>query len=457
MPARPDIDAASDHIASYTRREPWPSFRREHLVRLLGPIPEAYDLDVEAIFEEVHQLGHLASMIGFLEESFLADEHGPERLNPIDDYLRRRGWQETPRGREYLQGIRNTPPTLFEVQDVAFGEWVEVRDLLDGAPTQRVGEHSASQTLQRWDCLVARVVAPRGEPMFTGGVLSLTRDTAAQIEDLYRRVVAAGRRSVAAAERELGLARGSFGDVDDVTVSFSDRICFHVWLRALLDAARRPPPELQNTDGEPLVLARTRLQLGPGAATEVGRRLDELDGWDREPGGEPQWVWCPGRKSQSATVRGVARIEGGALVVETNSRRRMEDALIALHAALGSLVTASPTSYEDPRHALLERAGRPRDPAAQSESAPSPDVASAMAEVIKQAKDAHYRRTLGEPVPMLGNRSPRQCRRSKKGRALLVNWLKDLENHELRYAAESGTTPYDMSWMWKELGVEREP
>jgi len=456
MPARPDIDAACDHIASYTRREPWPSFRRKHLTKLLEPIPEAYDLDVEDIFEEVNQLGHFASMIGFLEESFLADEHGPERLNPIDDYLRRRGWQETPRAREYLQGIRKTPPTLFEVQDVAFGEWVDVRDLLDGTPTQRVGEHSASQSLQRWDCLVARVVAPRGEPMFTGGVLSRTRDTAAQSEDLYRRVVAAGRRSAASAERELGLAPGLLGDVDDATASFSDRICFHAWLRAMLDAARRPPPELRNTDGESLVLACTRLRLGPGAAAEVGRRLDVLDGWDREPDGEPQWMWCPVRESEPATVHGTARIEGGALVVETNSRRRMEDALAGLHAALGSLVAAAPTTYEDPMHALLERAGRPRDDAGRSETAPSPDEASAMAELVNRAKDAHYRRTLGEPVPMLGNKSPRQCRRSKKGRALLVYWLKDLENHELRYAAENGTTPYDMSWMWQELGVERE-
>lgn len=430
MPSRPDIDAVCEHIASYTRRDPWPSFRRAHLDTFLGAIPEAYGLEAGQVLEEVGRLGHFASLFGFLDESFLSGAHGPERINPIDDYLRRRGWQETPRAREYLQGIRSTPPTLFEVQDVAFGEWVEVRDRLTGGPVQRVGEQSASQTLQRWDCFVARVVMPRGERMFTGGLLSLSRETAARIEA---------------------------ANADAATGSPPDLLCFQLWLRALLDAARRPPPELHNTDGDPLLFARTRLPVASGAVAEVGRRLDALDGWKRESRGEPHWVWFSGRRSQRATVRGMAHLEEGVLVVETNSRARMEQALGELHAALGSLVTASPTIYEDPIRAAQEQAARPRSGSELAEPAPSPETAAAMAELVRRAKDAHYRRTLGEPVPMLGNKTPRQCRRSKQGRALLVNWLKELENNELRHAAENGTAPYDMRWMWQELGVEGEP
>ena len=130
MTSRPDLDAVVSHITTYARREPWPSLRHGHLVAFLEPVLDEYGLDLEGVFHEVHRLGHLASMSGFLDESFLSGEHGADRLNLIDDYLRRRGWQETPRAREYLQGIRNTPPTLFEVQDVAFGEWVDVRDRL---------------------------------------------------------------------------------------------------------------------------------------------------------------------------------------------------------------------------------------------------------------------------------------------------------------------------------------
>jgi hypothetical protein len=84
------------------------------------------------------------------------------------------------------------------------------------------------------------------------------------------------------------------------------------------------------------------------------------------------------------------------------------------------------------------------------------DEAAAIAEALNRVKDAHYRRTLDEVVPALGNRTPRQCAKNKQGRARLASWLKDIENGELRQAVDNGTDPYDVSWMWRELGVEHE-
>jgi hypothetical protein len=191
MPRRPDIDAAVEHLCRYAGRDEWATHRREHLATMLGRIPQDFGLDREGLFEEVGRLGHLSSMVAFIDESFLASEHGPDRANVTDDYLRRRGWQETARAREYLQGIRTTPPALYEVRDVAFGEWIEVRDRLREGLPRRIVEHSGSQTLQRWDCFVTRVVHPRDELMLTGGVLSLTRSTADDIEKLLKR--ASGR------------------------------------------------------------------------------------------------------------------------------------------------------------------------------------------------------------------------------------------------------------------------
>jgi hypothetical protein len=65
--------------------------------------------------------------------------------------------------------------------------------------------------------------------------------------------------------------------------------------------------------------------------------------------------------------------------------------------------------------------------------------------------DQHYHRCLDEPIPALDNRTPRQCARNKAGRKKVTEWLKQLENNELRRALEAGQEPYDSSWMWKEL------
>jgi len=45
--------------------------------------------------------------------------------------------------------------------------------------------------------------------------------------------------------------------------------------------------------------------------------------------------------------------------------------------------------------------------------------------------------------------------RSKKGREKVIEWLKHLENNELRRATSQGQAPYDSRWMWEELKLAR--
>jgi hypothetical protein len=67
--------------------------------------------------------------------------------------------------------------------------------------------------------------------------------------------------------------------------------------------------------------------------------------------------------------------------------------------------------------------------------------------------DRHYRRVMEEPLPAIGNISPREAVASAEGRERVIGWLKYLENWEDRRARDEGTLPYDFTWMWRELGV----
>jgi hypothetical protein len=68
--------------------------------------------------------------------------------------------------------------------------------------------------------------------------------------------------------------------------------------------------------------------------------------------------------------------------------------------------------------------------------------------------DKHYRDLLDEPIPMLGNVSPRTAAKTSKGRAKVVAWLKTLENHLVRLAdRKDSMATYDVTWLWAELGI----
>jgi hypothetical protein len=73
--------------------------------------------------------------------------------------------------------------------------------------------------------------------------------------------------------------------------------------------------------------------------------------------------------------------------------------------------------------------------------------------IVQAMLERHYRGLIDEPVPMLGNVSPREAAKTEQGREKLVGWLKLLENSMAQERAGSPMAGYDMTWMWQELGV----
>jgi hypothetical protein len=448
MPRRPDIAETVERLNRYAEGDDWRGHRRAHVERMLGPVPARYGLEVETCCSEIAELGHAGTLFGFLHESFLAAEFGPDRVNVIDGFLKRRGWQQTPRAREYLQGIRATPVSLYEVHDVTPGQWIELRDLHRDGPPRRIAEESGSRSAQRWDRLVARIVTAGGEDMLTGGVLPLDRESAEALAGILTRARDKGHHAALAIARKHGIDL-EFA-LDDDVLQIADQAFLQVWLKGLLDLRRRPLPALANTDGEPLLFTKTRLPVASGAAREIARCLDTLTGWERDEDDALSWTWQP-TPGTPRTIHATARLADRALVIETNSRERMERALTALRSALGPLIGEALTSHEDPAQMLQQAAPRQETAPAATPPLDTPGMDA----IIRQYKDAHYRRVLDEPVPMLGGKTPRQCARTKAGRAHLVRWLKEIENGELHAAVETGQAAYDFAWLWEELGVPR--
>ncbi len=138
---------------------------------------------------------------------------------------------------------------------------------------------------------------------------------------------------------------------------------------------------------------------------------------------------------------------GEFLILKTNSTERAETGREALATHLGALVGSPLTSHQGLEKMLEDRPEPPRSA--------EPDLPPEVAEqAIHAYLDDHYRRTLDDSLPILDGRTPRQAVKTKKGRAQVVDWLKQLENSEFRRAAGQGQKPYDSAWMWRELKLK---
>jgi hypothetical protein len=147
-----------------------------------------------------------------------------------------------------------------------------------------------------------------------------------------------------------------------------------------------------------------------------------------------------------ALVLGNVELKDQALILSVNSQTRAERGRALLREVLHGLVVQPLVEIQ-----TLEQRIATRDPA------PPPRLNLPERErrtIIHDGLDRHYRDLLDQPIPALGNKSPRAAVTTAKGRAKVVDWLKTLENHTAQMAGHNDEMAiYDFRWLWTELGV----
>jgi hypothetical protein len=116
MAHNPDIAAAIDHLEKSLDQGDWRARLAAHRDALLEPVLAAAKMDAADLLLTLQECGLLASFGAYVDDAFYSARHEPDGTTLIDAYLKRRGWQETPRARAYLEGMRDSRPAVWEVR-----------------------------------------------------------------------------------------------------------------------------------------------------------------------------------------------------------------------------------------------------------------------------------------------------------------------------------------------------
>ena len=463
MGKRSDTDKAIRNIMNWAERPEWAEERLDVFDAHLGPLSDHIGISPEELIQELADHGYMGMMYGFMFEDFLSRRLPPDDRNIIDDYLKRRGWRESVSGRRYLQQLRDSVLSLYEVIEVSPGHHCDLRDLVRGGKTIRVHEHMGTQGMVKWDRIAARVVAIHGKHLFTGGILPFPQEAAQSL----LKVLSESRKQfdkklARLADKETAARVSASENLDELFLRDAVPAFSTLWLMHTFEQLRAPLPEMTNRDGEELMFTETRFPFLTEQFEEIVQRLDNAPAWEcDEPDGRT-WIWLPepdagNNKPEHGLaietfqdgqhpISGTLELTPGVLTLTTNSMERTERGKSALETLLHGLIGPALSKLQTPEQLLAERVALNADEAPIDDI--DPDIA---AEAIQLMLDEHYRQCLDEPIPMLDNKTPRQCARSKKGREKVIDWLKYLENSELHRAASQGQKPYDSSWMWDEL------
>ena len=461
-------------LMKWLTREPWRDAFADVLERHVAAPCEA--AGIESVEELGEQVGaHWATTLwGCAFEDFLTREVA-EAGNIVDDYLKRRGWKENAVDRAYIATLRSSTMSLYEVSDIQPGQSFLARDLLRGGEPIRVSEHTATKTIRPWDRLAMRVVEVRGRTIIGGGLLPFEPPLADKLIGMLAKTKKRIAKNAPAVLAELGLDAGD-PDVGRLIASATDDaellrvsapLFSTLFLADLLERVLDPQSlQLANSDGEAIQFIVLVHRLKRGVTPErIRAALDqapELDAasptfWNwlapkdtgpkRKPRREGKALSLTSTMDDGSIVLGTVELKARTLELHVNSEGRAERGRAVIAAVLGDLVGAPLTQRQTVEQALAERSDRGRAPQA---SGLGPEEER---QAVHAALDQHYRRQLDEPIPALGNVSPRRAAKSVKGRGKLVAWLKLLENHAAKQDPAEPMASYDLSWIWRELDV----
>lgn len=404
-----------------------------------------FDLDEaqldELLGERIRDLLHCA----FEDLVSTIDEDGS---NIVDDYIKRRGWKEGASTRAYMQAMRNSLMSIYEVSEIVPGASFQARDLILGGAPVLVSERSATRALRPWDRLAARLVTINGKTVMTGAALMLTPEAGQRALDDIARV-----RNELGAERlrddpELDAALTAF------VLKTGAPIISAAWLRDLLERLLgHRPASLANAEGDPIEFLFVHYRLRRGVTqARIRAALDNVP--DIRPDGRNFWNLLLPDGIERRSPRSANRLQLDSAMLDTgedvyadidlngrdlnvlvNSRARAEDVIVRLAGPLDGLVG---------------------EPIIEEEAEVDELLPEAMADLPEEARQGlqdylrnHYLKVLDEPLPRLGDRTPRDAVKTEAGRREVADWLKLLENH---HASGNDTgVSYDPGWLWDEL------
>jgi len=438
---------AVEGLINWLRREEWRTAFEDLMDEHLGEACEAIDGSADDL---ASLIGAEAFMVlwGCVFEDFLTRET-EDGGNIVADYLKRRGFRETASSRAYMNGLRNSVMSLYEVSDLRPGESFLAGDLIRGGEPVRVGERSGSRQLKPWDRIAARIVRVGPRTVMGGGLLRFDHHAADALLKLVSETLAS---ALSGQDAIAGLAP----------------IFTNAWLADRLQTILNPVPrKLTNTDGHDILFTTVRYPLLPDARVAAVRSaLDRSPELLRET--KSFWNWIgeasPISRTQApsgsggltigswgpdgSTVLGSIELRGRSLLLSANSTERAVRGQALLAPLLEGLVGTPQITGQT----LQElKASQPGD---EETAETTPDLPKEeQRAILAEWMDRYYRDLLDQPIPKLGNATPRELARDAGRADELVAWLKFMENGAAKAASHGPGEAYDLSWMWEELGI----
>ena len=273
-------------LAKWLQREEWQEPMVEVFVEHVGPACHDAGVDIDDLEEVIGREAFIDAW-GAACEDFCTRTLDDGR-NFAENYLKRRGWKESPANRAFIEGLRHSVLSLYEVIAVDPGRHFTVQDLVRGGEPVQVDEPNRSRQVEQGELLGLRLFRVRQRMRSSEIILVFAPPYAEDLRGSLDAFVAGAKTNAPEIAAELGRPDAT-EQIEALTslelvLPGAAPLFTDIWLRQVLDDlldpedfVDRPPPRILNSDGDDIEFATAVYELAPGVGDpELDRVLADF-------------------------------------------------------------------------------------------------------------------------------------------------------------------------------------
>lgn len=426
-------DVASDRFEAAPRAIKW-------LMAMHGPaVWEAIDRgffgslddDEYDLLPDQYHAAYKGMMINALEwllaDGFMTVKGQERRVAEL--LLSRGGPLFSAEQRLWLELLTTIPLRLYEIVEAIPGECMTVRDvMLPDRPPVLVREESGSRQLIKLDLIAARILPAEDHFELSGAVYPFPRDRS---WDLLEEL------------------RGELEGVDPdspLAKEITSAIIPDHWLRLFVNIFEIPQV-IDHVTGDPLLFVTDHYRVQDWEA------LDQALSREADIKGSREQGWNRILEGKDGLMNSSVGIDTGRrpdrIKVFYRTQKYADEGRPWFEAVAGTAVAFVSREISDPKGML---ANLPLDEAHET---PVPGLLppELLAELIEKKISQLYMDWADEPLPILGDRTPREAIQTPEGLKQVKFLLHTYEHGEAQQAQAQHRTPVSYDFLWLSLGI----
>jgi len=273
-------------LTKWLQREEWREPMVELFVEHVGPACHDAGVDIDDLEEVIGREAFIDAW-GSACEDFITRTLDDGR-NFAENYLKRRGWKESPANRAFIEALRHSVVSLYEVTAVGPGRHFTVRDVIRGGEPLQVDEPERSRQMEEGERLALRLFRVRQRMRSSEIILVFAPDYAQDLQGSLDAFLAGAKTNAPEIAAELGRPDAA-EEIEALTslelvLPSAAPLFTDIWLRQVLDdlldtedLGDLPAPRIVNSDGDAIEFATAVYQLPPEVGdTDLDRVFADL-------------------------------------------------------------------------------------------------------------------------------------------------------------------------------------